>query len=251
MIDSYMGLYKRGSMSFNSELGKNIRLHRKKAGLKLAEVEKLSGIKVAMLSRYEKGESSISVECLQKIATALGVSSAFLLFSVEKADVDNCGCEANLLQWSFPLRHMYYYDGRVGRIVSSRIDIIPSEVADGEASAMLYYGVSGADRNVAGQIYFGRVDVREGMCFFVLDNPKCSVDRLTISVAKPVFLERPTVGVVSGISTVHQFAPMAFTAVFSTREMDEGELMQFLKLSKNELSHIKANNMLMPYKTLI
>ena len=238
-------------MSVNSELGKRIRFYRKEAGLTLLDVEQLSGIKVAMLSRYEKGESSISVECLQKIAAALGVSAAFLLFSAEITTANNSKCAGNLLESDFPLRHMYFYDGRVGRIVSSRIDISQPEIAGSEPSAMLYYGVSGADRNVAGQIYLGRVDVRDGICFFVLDNPQCCMDRLAISVVKPVLSGKPTVGIVSGISTVHQLAPMAFTAVFSEREMNEAELMQFLKLSKNELSHIKANNMLMSYKTIV
>lgn len=238
-------------MSFKEEVGKNIRYFRQMRGFRLVELGKMTGIGKSMLSRYEKGESAISVDNLQKIAVGLQVSPMLLLKTTSFELNTNTSSNAPGAYPKIPLKFMYHYDGRVGKVVTSHLELF-SEMDDcGKTGVILYYGTAGASANVAGQIYLGVVEMRAETAFFCLDNPNCPMDRLCICTLKPWKKDQPAIGIVSGISTVHHLAPMAFNAIFSDTEMTDRDVTTALKFDRFDISHIKSNNMLMPYKTLI
>jgi transcriptional regulator with XRE-family HTH domain len=62
-----------------SHLGSRLRAARVGAGLSQSELEELSGIPKARLSRYENGHVEPSIQTLAKLAKALNVSEASLL----------------------------------------------------------------------------------------------------------------------------------------------------------------------------
>lgn len=62
-----------------SHLGQRLRAARVGAGLSQSELEDLSGIPKARLSRYENGHVEPSIQTLAKLAQALNVSEASLL----------------------------------------------------------------------------------------------------------------------------------------------------------------------------
>ena len=59
--------------------GQRLREARIKAGLSQSDLEEISGIPKARLSRYENGHVAPSIQTLERLATALGVSEASLL----------------------------------------------------------------------------------------------------------------------------------------------------------------------------
>lgn len=59
--------------------GQRLREARLRAGLSQSELEEISGIPKARLSRYENGHVAPSIQTLERLARALGVSEASLL----------------------------------------------------------------------------------------------------------------------------------------------------------------------------
>jgi transcriptional regulator with XRE-family HTH domain len=59
--------------------GQRLRQTRIKAGLSQSDLEEISGIPKARLSRYENGHVAPSIQTLERLARALGVSEASLL----------------------------------------------------------------------------------------------------------------------------------------------------------------------------
>jgi transcriptional regulator with XRE-family HTH domain len=66
-------------MSVDRTFGRRLRETRVKAGLSQSDLERLSGIPKARLSRYENGHVAPSIRTLARLAKALGVSEASLL----------------------------------------------------------------------------------------------------------------------------------------------------------------------------
>jgi predicted transcriptional regulator len=66
-------------MSGDRTFGRRLREARVKAGLSQSDLEEISGIPKARLSRYENGHVAPSIQTLERLAKALGVSQASLL----------------------------------------------------------------------------------------------------------------------------------------------------------------------------
>jgi transcriptional regulator with XRE-family HTH domain len=63
----------------DKSFGQRLREARVHAGLSQSELEEISGIPKARLSRYENGHVAPSIQTLERLARALGVSEASLL----------------------------------------------------------------------------------------------------------------------------------------------------------------------------
>ena len=66
-------------MSVDRTFGRRLRETRVKAGLSQSDLEEMSGIPKARLSRYENCHVAPSIQTLERLAKALGVSEASLL----------------------------------------------------------------------------------------------------------------------------------------------------------------------------
>ncbi len=66
-------------MKDEKTFGQRLRETRVRAGLSQSDLEELSGIPKARLSRYENGHVAPSIQTLERLAGALGVSEASLL----------------------------------------------------------------------------------------------------------------------------------------------------------------------------
>lgn len=68
-----------GSMKDEKTFGQRLRETRIRAGLSQSDLEEISGIPKARLSRYENGHVAPSIQTLERLAKALRVSEASLL----------------------------------------------------------------------------------------------------------------------------------------------------------------------------
>ena len=66
-------------MKDEKTFGQRLRETRIRAGLSQSDLEEISGIPKARLSRYENGHVAPSIQTLERLAGALGVSEASLL----------------------------------------------------------------------------------------------------------------------------------------------------------------------------
>ena len=80
-----------GGGEATSELGRRIRMIRKRKKCSLAEISEISGVSVAMLSHIERGKATPSLKVLEKLRSALGVSMLDLFPPAEEAgDAPRC-----------------------------------------------------------------------------------------------------------------------------------------------------------------
>ncbi len=66
-------------MSEDRTFGRRLRETRIRSGMSQSDLEEISGIPKARLSRYENGHVAPSIQTLERLARALGVSEASLL----------------------------------------------------------------------------------------------------------------------------------------------------------------------------
>ena len=67
-------------------IGKRIRLARQAKGLTLEKTAEMAETSIQFLSQLEKGEQSLTMVMLGRLATALGVSTDYLLFGRAPAE---------------------------------------------------------------------------------------------------------------------------------------------------------------------
>ncbi|MFM8943918.1 MAG: helix-turn-helix domain-containing protein [Actinomycetota bacterium] len=108
--------------------GQRLREARLRAGLSQSDVEETSGIPKARLSRYENGHVAPSIQTLERLAVALGVSEASLL-----------GDQRAILESFFDTLHT-----RGVRVYSS-----DQAVAMANAIADLFHALGGLDDEAA------------------------------------------------------------------------------------------------------
>jgi transcriptional regulator with XRE-family HTH domain len=66
-------------VSFNEEVGCRLRIHREKAGVRLADAAKHIGITEGPMSRKESGKSPVEAEHLSKLAALYGCGVSDLI----------------------------------------------------------------------------------------------------------------------------------------------------------------------------
>lgn len=63
----------------NKAIGRNISMYRKIRGMKAADVAERLGMKEASYTRYERGETSITIDIIQQVAEILKVDPLMML----------------------------------------------------------------------------------------------------------------------------------------------------------------------------
>ncbi len=85
-------------MKSKSEIGEKIRKIRKSCGLSQMELAERVGVSFQQIQKYEKGKDRISVDRLQQIAEALGVSPIlFLQTEDNKVEEERAMYQVNFL----------------------------------------------------------------------------------------------------------------------------------------------------------
>lgn len=73
----------------NKNIGRKIYIYRKIAGLKSFDVAEKLGLKEAAYTKYERGETNITVDFLQRVAQALSITPYQLISSTPNAFFEN------------------------------------------------------------------------------------------------------------------------------------------------------------------
>ena len=137
-----------------AHVGGRIRLYRKVKHFTLTDLAARIHKSKATLSKYETGEITVDVETLFDIASALGISVQQLIdWRPESAEETAAGEDS-----FFPQRYtyVYFYDGRVKKIVRNILEISRE---GGAPTAALYYDLASFDRpEGCRNLYFGKAE---------------------------------------------------------------------------------------------
>jgi transcriptional regulator with XRE-family HTH domain len=79
----------------NKTIGHNMALYRKIRGIKALEVAEGLGLKEAAYTRYERGEASITVDVIQKVAEIMKVDPMMLLSVSPATFIENGSNSSN------------------------------------------------------------------------------------------------------------------------------------------------------------
>ena len=227
----------------SKEIGNQIRLIRKKNKMTLSDLSLLINKNIATISKYEKGEIVIDVETLYNIAKALDVSPEQLLYyeptykpKLKTSGIPNFfSCVSRF--------YAYTYDGRNSSITPCVFDIV-SEEEDGSYKVFMYMNFKSYDNyQQCENTYSGYIKHFDAMTYMSLINLDTPMEKASIQILASYLDADTKYGLFNGFSS-RPMMPISIKMLFSKNILQHNnELIQKLKVSKNDIQMLKLYNM--------
>lgn len=225
------------------EVGRRIRRYRKDRHMTLEQLAAAVGKGKATLSKYENGSIGVDVETLFTIAEALDMDARSLV-DVHRHTRRSPKIPAGHY-FNTPKIFMYYYDGRFQRLVRSLL-FLSYSAEEERTEALLYNDFKDLrDYENCEDIYAGELIAYDMITYATLHNQVNDMFHMNLNILNPVHTSTPASGMMSAIGSFPFFSPVAFKALFSSKQLKENqELMNTLILSKEEHRENRELNMM-------
>ena len=226
------------------EVGKQIRLIRKKRGMTLEGLASSINKTIATVSKYEKGEIVIDIETLYEISGALNVSPEQLLYHppsfVPARDEYGIPNFFNGVSQFYS----YIFDGRSGSIVPCVFDILTEEDND-TYRVMMYMNYKDYERyQECENTYSGYIKHFDAMTYISLINRDTPMEEASVQILASYLDADTKWGLFNGFSS-RPMMPVAIKMLFSKNMLEQNdELIKQLKVSKADIQMLKLYNML-------
>ena len=230
--------------SLSHHVGQRIKKYRKSRGYTIAQLSTMIGKSKATISKYENGIIAIDVETLHDIAHALGVALKYFLDMDETPQNGDISL-LNSAYFNTDRAYMYYFDGRVNRVVKSLLRFSPA--ADGSRVEVTLYNNldSFSAPDLCKNLYSGQLDGYDTITHIHLVNQMNRAEKIYLCLLNPLENRAPAIGMMSGIGSAPFFAPAAVKILIAKVPMAEDErLMQSIKLSKDDFRLLRNCNMM-------
>jgi len=226
------------------EIGKKIKNFRKSRNMTMQCLANHIEKSKATVSKYEKGEISIDLVTLYKIAAALNIHVEQLLYIEQESEAYSANTEPSAFFKNSTRFYSYFYDGRNNRLVRCVIDIFP-QAEPPRLKTVLYMNVKSYDNYIECEnTYWGYIEHYDVLTTFVLRNQATPVERIIINILASFLDSDKKWGLMSGVS-FRPFMPIALKMLFSKIPLSENkELISELKISKEDIRIMKIYNML-------
>lgn len=226
-------------------VGQRIRKSRKGKGLTIDEFAKKINKSKATVSKYENGAIVLDVETLLDIADALEMDVRSLMdYKSPNVKPKALPVDSFFNQSRY---YMYYYDGRVKKVVRSVIDLRVDDSSDeNRIEATLYMGLDNFGNTEKSQhIFEGRLLPYDTITHISLTNQINKTERLYLCVLNPMHAHSPAVGIMSGIASSPFFAPMGIKILVSKNQLAEDEAFKsVIEMGKEDTKNLKNYNMM-------
>lgn len=231
---------------FTEYVGQRIRKSRKGKGLTIDDFARMINKSKATVSKYENGSISLDLETLLDIADALEMDVKSLV------DYKSPNVKPKPLPkdsfFNQSRCYMYYYDGRIKKIVRSLIDLnLSDDNSNGQRiDVTLYMGLdSFSNTDKSQHIFEGRLLPYDTITHISLTNQINKTERLYLCVLNPMHAHSPAVGIMSGIASNPFFAPMGMKILISKNQLNEDAALEAaVELSKEDYKSFKTYNMM-------
>ncbi|EOS70214.1 hypothetical protein C818_01906 [Lachnospiraceae bacterium MD308] len=230
-------------MSFNAEVGKQIRMYRKKRGFSIEELADRIYKSKSVISKYELGQSNIDIATLYEISRALSVDVRNLLMY---QDIDSKN-ESNHRFGIFQEDRLYLYlaerHKKKTTLHRGLIAIFAEENGDSQLTATLYLGL---ERNFAFEkcksVYHGHLDCTPYNASFYLTNPLEPSEHVGIFSRISSGNRSLALGLYVSYEILSN-TPIATNVIISLRPLAETDLLvSSLITEREEFSILKAGN---------
>lgn len=228
----------------NKQVGAHIRIFRKKRGLTLDELANIIHKSKSTISKYEKGEITVDIETLYEIADAVQVHVEQLLYR-RPEHTSLAGSGANPAFFSGVSQfYSYLFDGRSNRIMRCVFDVL-SETEDNRYKIMMYMNYKDFQNyQNCENTYYGYIEHYDAMTHITLTNQDTPMEKASVQVLASYLDSDTKWGLFNGFSS-RPMMPIAIKMLLSkTRLKEDGELLQRLKVSKEDIRLLKLYNML-------
>jgi len=233
-----------GMDKINSEVGKKIRSIRKIKAMTVQELADRIDRSKATVSKYESGAISMDIGTLYAVAKALNVHVEQLLYLEPDRDLALQRQTPSAFFNHATRYYSYFFDGRNNRLVRCVADIM-AQTETGGFQTMLYMNV----RNYQNyweceNTYRGYTEHYDALTRMSLKNQATPLENISINILASFLDTDRKWGLMSGVS-FRPFMPIALKMLFSKKPLNEtAELIQELKISKDDVRIMKMYNML-------
>ena len=230
-------------LNVRMEIGRQIRLFRRSRKMTLEELASVVGKSKATLSKYEKGEISLDVETLYALAKGMHVRVEQLLcFDDGKPSEPEREITPAFFR-GLNRFYAYLFDGRVGRLNRSVIDVF-DKIGLNQYKVALYMNIRELEHyQQAENTYWGYIEHFDSLSLIELTNQDTYTEKASIQILAS-FLDAPTKwGLWNGVSS-RPLMPVATKMLFAKKPLKEDqELLKSLKITKEDLRRLKYYNM--------
>lgn len=230
--------------TISHHVGQRIKRYRKSRGYTIDQFSAMIHKSKATLSKYENGAITVDIETLYQISRALDVDLRYFLDYPAEQPHSDMALPRNMY-FNQPQAYMYYYDGRVRRIVRSLLRFTPSLSGD-VVEVTLYNAVdSFSEPDRCKHLFFGEMRSYDTITHMVLTNQMNAAEKMYLCILNPMQHRAPAVGLVSGIGSSPFFAPIAVKALVAKEPLEENDrLLSEIKLSRDDFHLLRYYNMM-------
>ena len=225
------------------EIGKQIRIIRKKRKMTLSDLAKLINKNIATISKYEKGEIVIDIETLYEIASALNVNIEQILYEPPVATIKEKMSGIPNFFNGVSQFYSYLYDGRSSRLIRCVFDII-AEKEENKYKVMMYMNFKKYETyKQCENTYVGYIKHYDAMTHISLTNVDTPMEQASVQILASYLDSETKWGLFNGFSS-RPMMPIAIKMLFSKNKLEEEkELIKQLKVSKDDIRMLKLYNM--------
>ncbi len=226
------------------EVGQKIKLYRKKRKMTLDDLAKIIYKSKATVSKYENGEISIDIATLYDISEALSVNIEQLLYTQPYKNDQTIGSKIPLFFRNVSNFYGYWYDGRNNSILRMRFDVSPSENIN-QQKLIMYMNFSDYEHYpICENTYLGTIEHFDALSNIQLANKYLPLEKASVQILATSLDYTYKWGLWQGLST-RPLMPMATKMIICHERMEENEdLINMLKISKDDIRLLKHYNML-------
>ena len=225
-------------MGIELKVGENIKKYRQAHKMTLEELAAAIHKSKSTVSKYEKGMIAVDVITLEEIANVLKVNPAQLLVSIGDRD-DNAYQHGEFLD----RQYMYAYDGRTKKVLKSVIERYKIENSD-EKGIQMFYDVKDVENpGECKALYAGIHKKYEFVENYILQNQNNPIEHTSICCINSLHRTTRKVGMITGLS-YKTMLPTAMKIMISSTVLKENEeLIEALKLTKEDIRLSKKYNL--------
>lgn len=228
----------------NVQIGNRIRIFRKMRKMTLDELSDIIHKSKSTISKYEKGEIAIDIETLYEISDAIQVHVEQLLYCPPKRAVISSKSNNPAFFNGVSQFYSYLYDGRSNHLIRCVFDVL-SETEEQQYKIMMYMNIKDfKNYQNCENTYWGYIEHYDALTHISLTNHDTPMEKASAQILASYLDSDTKWGLFNGFSS-RPMMPIAIKMLFSkTRLKEDTELIQRLKVSKEDIRMLKLYNML-------
>lgn len=225
------------------EIGKKIRVFRKKQNLSLEDVASAVYKSKSTLSKYEKGEISIDIETLYELADALHIHVEQLLYCRPERAAIGSPSEQPAFFDGISQFFSYIYDGRSRQLIRCVFDVL-SQTEEHQYKTMMYMNFKNYEHyQICENTYYGYIEHYDAVTNIALTNQNMPMEKASVQILASYLDSSKKWGLFNGFSS-RPMMPIATKILLSKERLKEDDsLIQELKISREDIRLFKLYNM--------